>query len=154
MKAIIIKVGSSQPWDFPGEIHIQPSDREEKRTKKEADHSRLVVVVQSLSHAQVFVTPWTAALQSFLSFAVPEFAQTHVHWVSNVIKPSHLLYLPSPPALNLSHHQCLFQWDGCLHQVVKVLDLSISPSSEYSGLVSGGFNQQGNSWGLFWVAAR
>ena len=47
--------------------------------KKEADHSRLVDVVQSLSHAQVFVTPWTAALQSFLSFTVPEFAQTHVH---------------------------------------------------------------------------
>ena len=31
-----------------------------------------------------------------------EFAQTHVHWVSNAIKPSHPLSPPSPPALNFS----------------------------------------------------
>ena len=40
--------------------------------------------------------------------------------------------------LNLSQHQSLFQWIGSLHQVAKVLELqlSISPSSEYSGLIS------------------
>ena len=41
---------------------------------------------------------------------LPEFAQTHVHWVSDAIQPSHLLSPPSPPALNLSLHQGLFQW--------------------------------------------
>jgi len=39
---------------------------------------------------------------------LPEFAQTHVHWVSDAIQPSHPL-LPSPPfAFNLSQHQGLF----------------------------------------------
>ena len=38
-----------------------------------------------------------------------EFAQTHVHWVSDAIQPSHSLLPLSPPALNLSHHQGLFQ---------------------------------------------
>ena len=40
---------------------------------------------------------------------LPEFAQTHVHWVSDAIQPSHPLSSPSPPAFNLSQHQGLFQ---------------------------------------------
>ena len=40
---------------------------------------------------------------------LPEFAQTHVHRVSDVIQPSHPLSAPSPPVLNLSQHQGLFQ---------------------------------------------
>ena len=39
-----------------------------------------------------------------------EFTQTHVHWVSNAIQPSHPLSSPSPPAPNPSQHQSLFQW--------------------------------------------
>ena len=54
---------------------------------------------------------------------IPEFAQTHVHRVSDVIQPSHPLSPPSPFALNLSQHQDLFQWVGSLHQVAKVLKL-------------------------------
>ena len=52
-----------------------------------------------------------------------EFAQTHVHWVSDAIQPSHPLSPPSPPALSPSQHQGLFQWVSSLHQVVKVLEL-------------------------------
>ena len=37
-----------------------------------------------------------------------EFAQIHVHWVSDAIQPSRLLSCPSPPAFNLSQHQGLF----------------------------------------------
>ena len=33
---------------------------------------------------------------------LPEFTQTHVHWVSDVIQLSHPLLAPSPPAFNLS----------------------------------------------------
>ena len=40
---------------------------------------------------------------------LPEFAQTHVHWVSDAIQPSHPLSPPSAPALNLSQHQGLSQ---------------------------------------------
>ena len=67
----------------------------------------------------------------------PEFAQTHVHWVDDVIQPSHPLSSPSH-ALYLSKHQGLFQWVGSLHQVAKVfeLQLSISPPKEYSELIS------------------
>ena len=41
---------------------------------------------------------------------LPEFTQTHVHWVSDAIQPSHPLSSPSPPALNVSQHQGLFKW--------------------------------------------
>ena len=50
-----------------------------------------------------------------------EFTQTHVHWVSDAIQPSHPLSSPSPPAFNLSQHQGLFQWVSSSHQVTKVL---------------------------------
>ena len=59
---------------------------------------------------------------------LPEFAQTHVHWVSDAIQPSHPLLPPSPPALNLFQHQGLFQWVGSLHHVAKVLGVSASVS--------------------------
>ena len=36
-----------------------------------------------------------------------ELTQTHVHWVSDAIQPSHPLLSPSPPAFNLSQHQGL-----------------------------------------------
>ena len=38
-----------------------------------------------------------------------ESTQTHVHRVSDAIQPSHPLSSPSPPALNPSQHQSLFQ---------------------------------------------
>ena len=50
-----------------------------------------------------------------------EFAQTHVHWVSDAIEPSHPLSPPSPPAFDLSQHQGLFQWVSSSHQVAKVV---------------------------------
>ena len=35
--------------------------------------------------------------------------KTHVHWIGVAIHPTHPLLLRSPPALNLSQHQSLFQ---------------------------------------------
>ena len=60
---------------------------------------------------------------------LPEFTQTHVHWVGDAIQPSHPLSSPSPPALNLSQHQGLFQWFSSLHQVAKVLELQFQHQS-------------------------
>ena len=51
-----------------------------------------------------------------------EFAQTHLHWDSDAIQPSHFLSPPSPFSLNLSQHQGPFQWVSCSHQVAKVLE--------------------------------
>ena len=39
---------------------------------------------------------------------LPEFAQTHVHWVGDSIQPSQPLLPPSPPAFSISQHQGLF----------------------------------------------
>ena len=60
---------------------------------------------------------------------LPEFTQTHVHWVGDAIQPSHPLSSPSPPALNLSQHQGLFQWVSSSHQVAKVLELQLQHQS-------------------------
>jgi len=65
-----------------------------------------------------------------------ELAQTHVHRVGDAIQPSHPLSSPSPPAFNLAQHQGLFQWIRSLNQVAKVFSFSISPSKQYSGLIS------------------
>ena len=47
----------------------------------------------------------------------PKFAQTQVYCVNDAIQPSHPLSLPSPPVLNLSEHQSLFQWVSSSHSV-------------------------------------
>ena len=44
-----------------------------------------------------------------------EFTRTHIHWVSDVIQPSHPLLSPSPPTFNLSEHQGLFKWVSSSH---------------------------------------
>ena len=65
---------------------------------------------------------------------LPEFTQTHGHWVGDATKPSH----PSPPAFSLSQHQGLFKWVSSSHLVAKYWSFSfiISPSKEYSGSIS------------------
>ena len=54
-----------------------------------------------------------------------EFAQIHIHWVSDAIQLSHPLSSPPPPAFNLSQPQGVFQWVRFSHQVAKVLDLQL-----------------------------
>ena len=60
---------------------------------------------------------------------LPESTQTHVHWVSDAIQPSHPLSSPSPPALNLSQHQGLFKWVSSWLQVAKVLEFQLQHQS-------------------------
>ena len=66
--------------------------------------------------------------------------QTHVHRAGAAIQIAHPLSCPSHPTFNLSQHQGLFQKVGSLHQVAKRLEFQlqhcISPSNEYSGLIS------------------
>ena len=58
-----------------------------------------------------------------------EFTQTHVHWVSDAIQPSHPLLSLSPPAPNPSQHQGLFQRVSSSHQVAKVLEFQLQHES-------------------------
>ena len=56
---------------------------------------------------------------------LPEPAQTHVHWVSDAIQPSHPLSPSSSSALHLSQLQGLCQWVGSSHQGAKVSELQL-----------------------------
>ena len=60
---------------------------------------------------------------------LPEFTQTHIHWVGDAIQPSHPLLSPSPPAFNLSQHQGLFQWISSSHQMARVLEFQLQHQS-------------------------
>ena len=71
-----------------------------------------------------------------VSHELPELAQTHVPWLSDVIQPSHPLLYLSHPALNLSQHQGLFQWVSSSHPKYWSFSFSISPSNDYLGLIS------------------
>ena len=63
---------------------------------------------------------------------LPGFTQTHVHWVSDAIQPSHPLSSPSPPDPNPSQHQSLhMRWPKYWS-----FSFSIIPSKEIPGLIS------------------
>ena len=69
---------------------------------------------------------------------LPELAETHVHQVGDAIQPSHPLPSPSPPALNLPSIR-VFSNESALHirwPKYRSFSFSISPSNEYSGLIS------------------
>ena len=69
---------------------------------------------------------------------LPELAQTYVHWVCDDIQLSHPLSSPSPPAFNLSQNQGLSNESVLCIRWPKYwnFSFSISPSNEYSGLIS------------------
>jgi len=56
---------------------------------------------------------------------LPDLAQTQVYRVGDAIRPSHPLSSPSPPAIDLSQHQGLFQGVSSSHQVARVLEFQL-----------------------------
>ena len=94
------------------------------------------VVVQSPSHVRLFEAPWTAAHQASLSLTISwEFAQVHVHCISDAIQPSHPLMPSSSLALNLFHENTglTFPLGRCgnkaskrLNNLLKVIELTIT----------------------------
>ena len=60
---------------------------------------------------------------------VEEKTQTHVHWDSDAIQPSHPPSSHSPPTFNLSQHQDLFQWVSSSHQLAKGLEFRLHHQS-------------------------
>ena len=66
---------------------------------------------------------------------LPEFTQTHVHWVSDAIQSFYPLLSPSSPAPNPSLHQSLFQWVTLCMRWPKYWSFSFSiiPSKEIPG---------------------
>ena len=96
-----------------------------------------VVVVQWLSAVQLFVTPWTEAHQASLSFTISQnllkLMFTESMMPSNHLILSHPLFLlPSIfPSIRVFSNELalLIRWP-------KYWNFSISPSYEYSGLIS------------------
>ena len=67
----------------------------------------------------------------------PEFTQTHVHWISDPIQPSHPLSSISPSTFSVSQQWGLFQCVLCIRwPKYWSFIFIISPSNEYSGLIS------------------
>ena len=60
---------------------------------------------------------------------ISELAQTHIHWVGDVMQPSHSLSSPFPPFLNLLQPQGLFQWVSSSNQLAKVVELQLHHQS-------------------------
>ena len=89
-------------------------------------------LVQFSSVAQMYLTlcdPMDCSTPGFpVHHQLPELTQTHVHYISDAIQPSHPLSSPSP-AFNLSQHQGLFQRVSSLHQVAKVLEFQLQHQS-------------------------
>ena len=104
-------------------IHIYDISRIRKPIETERTFSSVQFSCSVVSDS---ATPWITACQASLCHhQLPEFTQTHVHWVSDAIQPSHPLSSPSPPAPNPSQHQGLFQWVNSSHEVAKVLEFQL-----------------------------
>ena len=96
------------------------------------------MVVQSISRIWLFETHGLQHARAHCPSLAPRICPSSYPMNRWCHQPSHPLLPSSPLALNLSQHQDLFQWVSFLHQVAKVLELqlSVSPSNEYSGLIS------------------
>ena len=95
------------------------------------------VVVQSLSRVLLFATTWTVACQASMSFTV-SWSLLKLMFIELAMLPNRLLLCcpPSSPALNLSQHQALFYEPAVCIRWPKYWSFSISPSTEYLGLIS------------------
>ena len=102
-------------------------------------HIVVVISVQSLSHVQLFATPWTAAHQDSLSFTI---SQSLLKLTSiESMMPSNNLILCHPLLLPPSIFPSVgvFSNESVLHirwPKYWSFSFSISPSKEYSGLIS------------------
>ena len=79
----------------------------------------------SVQFSHVWLTlsdPMNCSMPGFpIHHQLPEFTQTHVHWVGDAIQPSHPLSSPSP-AFNLAQNHGLLKWVSSSLQVAKVLE--------------------------------
>ena len=91
-----------------------------------------IFISNQFSHSAVSDSLWSRGLQHTrlpCPSPTPGVAQTHVHWVSDAIQPSHSLLSPSPPAFNLSQHEGLSQGVSSSHPVAKVLEFQFQHQS-------------------------
>ena len=96
-----------------------------------------VIVVQSFSHAQLFVTPWTAACQASLSFTNSHSLLKFMSTKSLMLFNHFILYCSLLHLYSVFSSIRIFSNELTPHiRWPKYYRFSISPSSEYSGLIS------------------
>ena len=110
-----------------------------KKVHYDSIYMRYFSSVQSLSRVRLFATPWTAARQASLSI-INSCSSFKLISIESVVPPNHLilchpiLFLPSifPRIRVLSNESALcIRWPKYWS-----FSFSISPSTEYSGLIS------------------
>ena len=108
-------------------------------TRFSSQRAFVVVVVESLSHVQLFVTPWTAVCQASLSFTISQ-SMLKLKSIESMMSSNHLilchplLLQPSifPNIRVFSNESALpIRWPKYCN-----FSFSISPSNEYLGLIS------------------
>ena len=111
-------------WLYSMQSKIEKSIQSEK-TRLGADRGSASVQLVTQS-CPTLCDPMNHSMPSLpVHHQLPEFTQTHVHWVDDAIQPSHPLSSSSPPAFNLPQHQGLFQWVSSSYQVAKVLEFQL-----------------------------
>ena len=95
--------------------------------------SYILMCVQFSSVAQscpTLCSPMDCSKPGFpVHHELPEFTQTHLHQVADVMQPSHPLSSPSPPDFNFSQHRGLFQGVSSLHQVARASKFQLQHQS-------------------------
>ena len=91
---------------------------------------KLSIQFSSVAQSCLTLQPMNRSMPGLpIHHQLPEFTQTHVHWVGDAIQPSHPLSSRSSPARNLSQHQGLFKWVSSSHQVAKALEFQLQHQS-------------------------
>ena len=86
--------------------------------------------IQLLSRVWLIETPMDCSTPDLpVHHQVPQFTQTHVHWISDAIQTSHSPLSPSLPTFNLSQHQDHFKRVNSSHQVAKLLEFQLQHQS-------------------------
>ena len=108
---------------------VLPSEAKRQITGKDRDARKDLVqeekepkrTVQFCQSCRTICGPMECSTPGLLVLhKLPEFIQTHVHSVGDIIKPSNSLLSPSPPTFNLFQHQGILKQVSSLHQVDKV----------------------------------
>ena len=122
------------------ETQVQSLGREDPLEEGMATHSNVLQFrsVQSLSHVRLFATPWTAGCQASLSITNPQ-SLLKLMSIESVMPSNHLILCHPLLPPSIFHSIRVFSNESVLH--IKwpkywSFSFSISPSNEYSGLIS------------------
>ena len=126
-------LGGEWSWGWSPPEWDESPFRSEPREVPSCENTGCVSPVQFSSVAQLCLTLCDPMNRSTPGLPVhhqlPEFTQTHGHWIGDAIQPPHPLSSPSPTAPNPSQYQGLFQWVSSSHEVAKVLEFQLQHQS-------------------------